>query len=236
MAITGALPPNSGSGKAFIFDPQLIEDWKVKAAIKLKFRAINRKPMLAIRGFEITKKSTQVEFQRKEQYIKVKNDKNEEEAINYSLGEMDHQVSELLGVSKVVLENVILTHQEDSLWPFYNTFALRRIFDDLFSTSKLSKMIGQLQAMYKDYEKRMKAQKVKMEMSGKDLDSWMENLVDYDKYLDWLTMVKADLFQKETLKQDLTKDSGPADPLDSLQENFESIFEFLEKEKEEFFY
>jgi hypothetical protein len=97
-------------------------------------------------------------------------------------------------------------------------------------------MIGQLQAMYKDYEKRMKAQKIKMEMSGKDLESWMENLVDYDKYLDWLTMVKADLFQKETLVQDLTKDSDAADPLDSLQENFESIFEFLEKEKEEFFY
>jgi len=62
-------------------------------------------------------------------------------SINHTCAEIERQVPILLGVSKAVLEYVIFCHQEDSLWPFSDSNKLKQIFDELFDTTKFTKMI-----------------------------------------------------------------------------------------------
>ena len=52
-----------------------------------------------------------------------------------------------LGVSKAVLENVIFCHQDEALWPFSDQANLKKIFDEIFETAKLSKKMDELKKL-----------------------------------------------------------------------------------------
>ena len=62
---------------------------------------------------------------------------------------MDTVVSELMGVSKAVLDHVIFCHQEESLWCFQSDRELQSVFDEIFDT-----------ASYKSVQKKLE-EKVK---------------------------------------------------------------------------
>jgi len=50
--------------------------------------------------------------------------------------DIDHEMVRHLGVSKAILNNVIFCHQEDSLWPLWESSRLKPIFDDIFAASR----------------------------------------------------------------------------------------------------
>ena len=49
---------------------------------------------------------------------------------------MDREVPLLMGVSKAILENVIFVHQDDANWPLAEPAALKKRFDDIFSSTR----------------------------------------------------------------------------------------------------
>ena len=137
LASTGAHPPFSQNGKTFVTDPKLVNKKDVRGTVKLKFTAVNGKPIYCFRSFMLTSnKNNKYEFKTVEQFLRTKNEKEEEVSANHTCTSIDLAVPELLGVSAAVLEKVIFCHQEESLWPFGDTATLKTIFDDLFDTTK----------------------------------------------------------------------------------------------------
>jgi DNA repair protein RAD50 len=49
-----------------------------------------------------------------------------------------------MGVSNAILENVIFCHQEESLWPFSDQANLKKIFDEIFDTTKYTKALNEM--------------------------------------------------------------------------------------------
>jgi DNA repair protein RAD50 len=54
LITSGAYPPNSQNGKTFIMDPKLVGRPDIKAQIKLKFKAVNKRQVIGIRTFQLT--------------------------------------------------------------------------------------------------------------------------------------------------------------------------------------
>lgn len=174
MATCGSLPPNAENGKRFLCDPKVIERPEVLGQIKLKFYALNKRPILSVRSFKVTANIKKHSFAKTEQVLKTRTDTGETICISHTCAEIDKQVPELLGVSKAVLEYVILCHQEESLWPFSDNQTLKKIFDDLFDTSSYSKMLDTLMDHQKEYKKKVKENKEKLIVYKKNY----ENLLD----------------------------------------------------------
>ena len=57
---------------------------------------------------------------------------------------MDKLVPSLMGVSAAILENVIFCHQDESNWPFSNQAHLKKIFDEVFDTTKYTRALMEL--------------------------------------------------------------------------------------------
>ena len=152
-------------------DPKLNGRPEVKSQIKLKFKALNKKQIIAMRTFQITAlKSAKLEFKTLEQILKTKDANGDIVSINHSCAEIEKQVPELLGVSRAVLENVIFCHQEDSLWPFGDTATLKEIFDELFDTTMYTKMHETIRGIHKSIAKDNKELATKLVFFKKDFD------------------------------------------------------------------
>lgn len=66
FAICGIMPPGSNNGWTFVNDPRLKNASEVKAAIKLKFKAINEKPVLCVRSMHLSYTNKKEEFKKLE--------------------------------------------------------------------------------------------------------------------------------------------------------------------------
>ena len=62
------------------------------------------------------------------------------ERLSQKCTDMDKAMPELLGVSRAILENVVFCHQEDSNWPMSDGAALKKKFDDIFESTRYTKV------------------------------------------------------------------------------------------------
>ncbi len=129
FAVLGAMPPHSGQGRTFVNDPRLSGNTETRAAVKLKFRATSGQLISCIRTMGLSLGNKKEEVKKFEQFLKMKNTSNDIVAIEHSYSEMNVQVPALFGVSRAVLDNVILCHQEEAMWPFAESLALKKDFD-----------------------------------------------------------------------------------------------------------
>ena len=88
--------------------------------------------------------------------LKARDERGNEISINKNCAEMDRQVPMLMGVSNAILENVVFCHQDESLWPFSDQGNLKKIFDEIFDTSKYTKALHELRLIAKKYTKYAK--------------------------------------------------------------------------------
>lgn len=158
-ATSGSLPPGSNAGRSFLTDPDLVGQADVTGTLKLMFNAVNKHPILCIRSMTYRRRGDKHELKKTEQVLKSKTPEGKSITVNYNVNELDRQMPELLGVSSAVLENVLFCHQEDSLWPFKENTVLKTIFDELFQTTKFSKVQETLKNLTKDKRKKLKDQK-----------------------------------------------------------------------------
>lgn len=75
-----------------------------------------------------------------------------------------------MGVSNAILENVIFCHQDESLWPFSDQGNLKKIFDEIFDTTKYTKALGELRLVAKKYSKYAKEFKQELDLQKKDYE------------------------------------------------------------------
>lgn len=249
MAQTGTQPSSSTNGKSFIYDPHLIEDTVVNAVIKLKFKAINSKSLLCVRGFQLKYKYPSTnqnrdlspdnisEFKRVEQFLRLKDDNNQEETLNFNSYDLDRQVCELMGVNKLIIENVILTHQEDFLWPFYDQATLSKIFDDLFNTTRLTRIKDHIQKVLNDYQTRLKYSKGRSEQHSKNLDEYSKNLQEVKMYVENMHEAQQFCGKKQEILQKLTENSKTIQENDNSDPTkiFDKIDNLLESENREYY-
>lgn len=152
-------------------DPKLSGRPDIKSQIKLKFKALNKKQIIAMRTFQLTSlKNAKLEMKTLEQVLKTKDINGDIVSINHTCAEMEKQVPELLGVSRAVLENVIFCHQEESLWPFGDTATLKEIFDELFDTTMYTKLHETIRGIHKNLSKSSKELQTKLVFFKKDFD------------------------------------------------------------------
>jgi DNA repair protein RAD50 len=127
-----------------------------------------------MRSFQLLNKKNKQEFKKIEQMLKGKDENGREVSINKNCTEMDKQIPLLMGVSNSILENVIFCHQEESLWPFSDQANLKKIFDEIFETSKYTKALIELRNIKKQYNKFAKDYKTAFEMLGKDYENYQK--------------------------------------------------------------
>jgi DNA repair protein RAD50 len=74
--------------------------------------------------------------------------------------------------SRAILENVIFCHQEDTNWPFSEASVLKKVFDEIFDTTKYTKSLEDLKETIKEFTSKSKDLKVKIELLTKDYDQF----------------------------------------------------------------
>ena len=105
-----------------------------------------------------------------EQVLKARDDAGNETSINKNCADMDRQVPMLMGVSRAILENVIFCHQDEALWPFSDQANLKKIFDEIFDTTKHTKVLEELRKEAKKYGKQGKEKQVQLALLKKDYE------------------------------------------------------------------
>ena len=113
---------------------------------------------------------TKQEFKKLEQVLKARDDAGNETSINKNCADMDRQVPMLMGVSRAILENVIFCHQDEALWPFSDQANLKKIFDEIFDTTKHTKVLEELRKEAKKYGKQGKEKQVQLALLKKDYE------------------------------------------------------------------
>jgi DNA repair protein RAD50 len=86
----------------------------------------------------------------------TKNEFNQTKSVSSKCSELDTEIPSLLGVSKAILENVIFCHQEDSLWPLSEPATLKKKFDDIFSSTRYTKVLDNLKTIRKEKDAQLK--------------------------------------------------------------------------------
>lgn len=135
--------------------------------------------------------------------LKTKDDRtNQEVSINKNCAEMDRQVPLLMGVSNAILENVIFCHQEDTLWPFSDQANLKKIFDEIFDTSKYTKALTEMRNSGKKYTKYMKDFKQQLDLKKKDYEQYIklkQSIVQFENKIKELkdqNLIKKERYEK----------------------------------------
>ena len=148
-ATTGALPPGSSSGRAFVHDPKVEGETEVKASVKLLFETADKsKRYLAIRNMQLTQKKKTAQFKQIDGVLRAfdrsENAKTPTTEITQKCAQLNEVLPALLGISRSVLDNVIFCHQEDSTWPLAEGSILKKRFDDIFESTRYTKALEEI--------------------------------------------------------------------------------------------
>ncbi|CAA9989270.1 DNA repair protein RAD50, putative [Plasmodium knowlesi strain H] len=149
VSCTGDFPPNADKGKSFIHDPLISNKMNSRGKINLLLRNYNNKRIGISRSFSLfyckdRNKKMKHTFRALDNNIIIKKGEGQDDVIitNKCLDINEH-IPKLMGVSKALLENVILCHHEESLWPFSESVKIKKKFDELFGDDHFSKILDE---------------------------------------------------------------------------------------------
>lgn len=162
-AMTGDLPPNSKGG-AFVHDPKLVNESEIKAQIKLKFKNVKGQTMVATRSLQISQKKSKLEQKTLESLL-VTTDATTGEQVSLSsrVAELDNEIPIQLGVSKSILDMVILCHQEEAFWPLAEPSILKKRFDEIFAATRYTKALDVIKSIRKEMSLELKLEQQRLD-------------------------------------------------------------------------
>ena len=189
-AVTGSFPPGS-KGQAFVHDPRNVNMSQVKASVKLRFNSRANKTVVVTRSMELNLKKDKITFKQLDGVIKMREEATGDiVSLSHKCSELDKQIPMLLGVSKAILEHVIFCHQEESSWPFSDSAAVKKRFDEIFDSARYTKAIKEFQTTEKTMLSQAKDIKIELaELSAnqrtandfkRDLESHNEQMEEID--------------------------------------------------------
>ncbi|CRH01076.1 DNA repair protein RAD50, putative [Plasmodium relictum] len=149
VSCTGDFPPNAEKGKSFIHDPLISNKMNIKGKIDLMIKNYNNKKIGISRSFNLfyskdKNKKIKHTFRALDNSIIIKKDKGDDIIITNKCIDINNHIPKLMGVSKSLLENVILCHHDESLWPFSESTKIKKKFDELFGDDHFSKILDEL--------------------------------------------------------------------------------------------
>ena len=100
-------PPHPQS---FVHDPRSVNQSSVKANIKLRFTNKAGKTMVVIRSMEVTQKKTTMTFKALDGVLRSTSSTGEKVSLSHKCSELDRQIPDLIGVSKVRMFRPIYTY------------------------------------------------------------------------------------------------------------------------------
>ncbi|OEH78553.1 DNA repair protein [Cyclospora cayetanensis] len=167
-ALTGEMPPSADRGKGWLFDPRLTDSPEVKAQIRVSLRQERQKKRILVvscnmqmirrtagegRGGVDSRRgrlygvcAASFAYKALEAVLQVKDEDGQTASISHKCVNIDEQLSSLLGISKPVLEHVVLCHQEESCWPMGDMQSLKKRFDSLFDATRYVKALQAIRA------------------------------------------------------------------------------------------
>ncbi|CRG93638.1 DNA repair protein RAD50, putative [Plasmodium gallinaceum] len=149
VSCTGDFPPNAEKGKSFLHDPLVSNKMNIKGKIDLMIKNYNNKQIGISRSFSLfyskdKNKKVKHTFRALDNSIIIKKDKGDDIIITNKCVDINNHIPKLMGVSKALLENVILCHHDESLWPFSESTKIKKKFDELFGDDHFSKVLDEL--------------------------------------------------------------------------------------------
>jgi DNA repair protein RAD50 len=88
-------------------------------------------------------------------------------------------MSDIMGVSKAILNNVIFCHQEDSNWPLDEGKKLKEKFDAIFGTTEYNKTIDRIIKMSKIYIDKRKTKEGEVNLLVHLKEEYKKKSVEY---------------------------------------------------------
>ncbi|XP_023303627.2 DNA repair protein RAD50 [Lucilia cuprina] len=178
-ALTGECPPGSDRGKNFVHDPKIFSLTDVLGQIKLEVRNVQGARLSICRSMKLGMKRNKITFETLDATINYLNDddKKGSESISKRCADVDLVMSQFMGVSKAIINNVLFCHQEDSSWPLDEAKKLKEKFDAIFGITEYNKALDRIIKMRKEEMEQLKIKEadlrfmehLKQEMEGKSL-------------------------------------------------------------------
>lgn len=149
-ATTGDLPP--GQGKVFINDPKLNCEAEVNAQIKLLFRDVRGRQNVVTRSFSLKQNKTNTTFKTVDTALVQHAADGSKLHVTPKCMDVSATVTDLLGVPRAILDNVIFCHQSDSNWPLSEGQQLKTKFDNIFAATQYLKLLDSIRQLKKEYD------------------------------------------------------------------------------------
>ncbi|ELP89602.1 DNA double-strand break repair Rad50 atpase, partial [Entamoeba invadens IP1] len=157
FACTGVYPPNSQTGRLFLRDPNNSPTRKTEAYVKLKLKTVKGEEVDITRKASVSLENGKLKLTTKE--VEILAD-GKEESKDF--------IGQTVETSNEMLSSVIFCHQEDASWPFEEGKKLKERFDEIFGTTKYSKLIEDTQKEIKDLKSQQKETEIKFVGVEKD--------------------------------------------------------------------
>lgn len=157
-ALTGEFPPGSDRGKNFVHDPKISNLTDVFGQIKLEVRNVQGARLSICRSMKLGMKRNKITFETLDATLNYLNndDKTRSESISKRCADVDLVMSQFMGVSKAIINNVLFCHQEDSSWPLDEPKKLKEKFDAIFGISEYNKALDRIIKMRKEEMEELK--------------------------------------------------------------------------------
>ncbi|XP_062536065.1 DNA repair protein RAD50 [Armigeres subalbatus] len=158
--LTGEVPPGTDRGKAFVHDPKIFSAVESMGQVKLMVSDFTGNRVTATRSMKVSQKGKgqQPKFETMDSVVTMENVSTGEKTTlsRPRMADINNDMSDAMGVSKAIINNVIFCHQEDSNWPLEEPKELKKKFDAIFGTTEYNRVIEKLIKISKEYNDRQK--------------------------------------------------------------------------------
>uniref|UniRef100_A0A1B0AQ80 Zinc-hook domain-containing protein n=1 Tax=Glossina palpalis gambiensis TaxID=67801 RepID=A0A1B0AQ80_9MUSC len=167
-ALTGECPPGSDRGKNFIHDPKIFSLNDALGQIKLEVRNIQGKRLSVCRSMKVGIKRGKSSFETLDATLNYLDDGRTRggDSISTRCVNVDQAMTQFMGVSKAIINNVLFCHQEDSNWPLDEPKKLKEKFDAIFGITEYNKALDRLIKMRKEKTAALKIKEADLRFAG----------------------------------------------------------------------
>lgn len=213
---TGDAPPGCGKGASFVHDPKLAKEVTVRGQIKLMLKDTKGATLVTTRSLEATQKLKKIECKTIDATLQRRRPDGSTDAISSKCADFEAEISNALGVSKPILNNVIFCHQEESNWPLDEGKKVKEKFDAIFNATKYIKCLDTIRKLRAEMKTKVKNMHEVIESLKKWRDEANRKRVDLKESCEQQNKIKV---QKSKLKEELEPIRERLKEICDLEEN-----------------
>ncbi|XP_017008025.3 DNA repair protein RAD50 [Drosophila takahashii] len=166
-ALTGECPPGSDRGKSFVHDPKIFGLNESLAQIKMQVRDKRGAQVSICRTMKVSNKRNKVSFETMDSTINFltgagQTKRENQDSLSGRTADIDVAISDFMGVSKAIINNVLFCHQEDSSWPLDEAKKLKEKFDAIFGITEYNKALDKIIKLRKEAMEELKVMDANM--------------------------------------------------------------------------